>query len=196
MDATKSVSTCSMNSAGNQQAESPAIARHVACSVTRSHSELGPTRRNMVDPASSVSRAQSMPASNDKRNHLPQSQSISSASSSSSSSSCSVSEGCNSEGSSRLATLSHIKESDKSLDSGEESTVIPNSDTLTGGTDPDTLKNYGPDVYIDNLSTEFKGKLDINKNICDTVNLQAADEKLFTKSDAIFIDHSNAQSES
>ncbi|KAL5252067.1 hypothetical protein ACHWQZ_G015019 [Mnemiopsis leidyi] len=196
MDATKSVSTCSMNSAGNQQAESPAIARHVTCSVTRSHSELGPTRRNMVDPASSVSRAQSMPASNDKRNHLPQSQSISSASSSSSSSSCSVSEGCNSEGSSRLATLSHIKESDKSLDSGEESTVIPNSDTLTGGTDPDTLKNYGPDVYIDNLSTEFKGKLDINKNICDTVNLQAPDEKLFTKSDAIFIDHSNAQSES
>ena len=93
--------------------------------------------------------------------------------------------------------MSHIKESDKSLDSGEESTVIPNSDTLTGGTDPDTLKNYGPDVYYsDNLSTEFKGKLDLNKNICDTVNLQADDEKLFKKSDAIFIDHSNTQSES
>lgn len=198
MDASKSVSTCSVNSAGNHQAESPAVARHAACSVTRSHSELGPTRRTLVDPSSSVSRAQSMPASNEKRNHLPQPQPMSSASSSSSSSSCSVSEGGGSEGSSRLVTLSHIKESDKSIDSGEELTVIPNSDTLTGGNDPDTLKNYGPDVYIsDNLSTEFKGKLDLNKKICDSVNLQAPDEKmLFTKSDAIFIDHANTQSES
>jgi hypothetical protein len=108
-----------------------------------------------------------------------------------------VSEGGGSEGSSRLATLSHIKESDKSGDSGEEVTVMPNSDTLTGSADPDTLKNYGPDVYISNLSSELKGKLDLNKNICDSVNLQAPTEKmLFTKSDAIFIDHANSQSES
>lgn len=191
MDASKSVSTCSVNSAGNQQ-DSPAVARHAAASVTRSLSELGPARRNLVDPASSVSRAQSMPASNDKRNHLPQTQAMSSASSSSSSSS-SVSEGGGSEGSSKIVPLSHIKESDKSGDSGEELTVIPSTET-------DTLKNCRADNFITdnmNLSSEFKGKLDLNKNIHDSVNLQAADDKiLFTKSDAIFIDKTNAQSES
>ena len=115
---------------------------------------------------------------------------MSSASSSASSSSSSVSEhSIVSSDSSKPATLSEIKESEKSQDSTEDpATVVSQTDNI---------KTFD-DVYIsDNLSTEFKGKLDMNKNICDSVSLTAQPDKmLFSKSDAIFIDHHNHQSES
>lgn len=74
---------------------------------------------------------------------------------------------------------------------------------------PSVVKSNESDVYIsDNLSTEFSNNVDLNKGISDSVNFNNADsysnndsahlqndKLLFSKTDALYIDH-HQQSES
>jgi len=127
-----------------------------------------------------------MPASNDKRVlHVEQNIASSSGSSSASSSSASVSDQSahSLDSSSKSITLSDIKETEKLQD-------LEDSDEMTiKSLAIDSIKKYDSDIYIsDNLSTEFKGKLDMNKKICDSVNLTTSNEKEFcSKGDNIFL---------
>lgn len=185
--------TSSITSTDPSSTDLPIPRHQPVCGITRSSSEhYPPARRILLDTSSSVSRAQSMPASNDKRNLVPPK--ISSAMSSSSSSSSSS--GSSSSGSSGLC-----------MDLSRNHTTLPTMDENMRPEDPVIVEPRGnenlisnnntvqilpvkniDDVYIsENLSSEIKGKLDLEKKFED--DKVRTDDVIFQRSDTIFINH-------
>lgn len=135
----------------------------LGCSITRSSSE---NYNRRTDTSTSVARAQSMPASNDRRLHNDPCLASSSSASSSETSGSLLS--VDSSAKSSSVALSEIKENDymasdlsiQNLDeSGDENTVI--SDTKCESYTDNRTDNY----ISDNLCSDLKFKIDIDKTV-------------------------------